>query len=137
MPETMTGLTFREVESEEWPRLLAFEPFASSGLPEDNGHWRILVAEIDGKIVGCTSVHTQVHWDPWWIAPEHRGNAGIVRGLIRQGGELLDRIGVPHAFVTIEDQNLLSLALARRLGFEEAPGKLYIISIPELVRKET
>lgn len=134
MPETktMTGLTFRDVPSEEWPRLLEFEPFKSNGLPEDNGHWKILVAEVDGEIVGCTGLHTQVHWDPWWISPEHRGNAGIVRGLIKQGAELLDRLGVRDAFATIEDENVRSQALARRLGFEPAPGQLYIINVPEL-----
>lgn len=129
---TSVGLTFREVEPEEWPRLLAFEPFKSAGLPENNGHWKILVAEIDGVIVGCTGLHTQVHWDPWWIAESYRGNGGIVRGLIKQGATILDRLGVRNAFATIEDENLRSQMLAKRLGFEPAPGKLYIINVPEL-----
>lgn len=132
MLDVATGLTFREVPSEEWPKLRAFEPFKSAGLPVDNGHWKIIVAELDGEIVGCTGIHTQVHWDPWWIAPEYRGNAGIVRGLVRHGATLMTEHGVENAFATIEDQNLLSQALAKRLGFEAAPGRLYIISVPKL-----
>ena len=136
MPIAAAGLVFRELEPEEWPRLLEFEPFKSSGLPADNGHWRILIAEVDGEIVGCTSVHSQVHWDPWWIADEHRGNAGIVRGLIKQGALLLNNLGIPHAFATIEDQNVVSQGLAKRLGFEPAPGKLYIIDVPNLAGRD-
>lgn len=132
MLDLQTALSFRELEPAEWPRLLEFEPFKSSGLPIDNGHWKILVAEVDGVIVGCTSLHTQVHWDPWWIAEGWRGNPGVVRGLIRQGATVLTNLGIADAFATIEDQNLLSIALANRLGFEAAPGKLYVIRVPDL-----
>jgi hypothetical protein len=127
-----TGLTFRELPGEEWPKVRDIEPFDQAGLPPDNGHWRILVAELDGQIIGCTSVHTQVHWDPWWIAPEHRTNPVVVRGLVRQGAELLTNLGIDHAFCTISDEQFLSQRLATRLGFIEAPGKLYLLNIDQL-----
>jgi RimJ/RimL family protein N-acetyltransferase len=130
MSAVTTGLTFSELESADWPRLLAFEPFKSTGLPVDNGHWRIFIAELDGQIIGCVSLHSQVHWDPWWIHPEHRGNAGIVRGLIKQGVSVLNQLGITDVFATISDENTASQALAERLGFERAPGELYVLRVP-------
>lgn len=131
MPEVTTGLTFRELPSGEWYRLIEFEPY-DKGLPPDDGHWRIFVAEIDGAIVGFTSLHTQVHWDPWFVDPTHQGNPGVVRGLISQGAEVLTQIGIDHVFCTIPDEHYLSQRLATRLGFIEAPGKLYLLTVGEL-----
>ena len=129
-------LTFRELPSDEWPRLLDHEPFKTSGLPVDNGHWKILVAELEGQIVGCSGVHEQVHWDPWWIAPDHRGNAGVVRGLVRYGAEFLLGYEIPQVFCTIDDARVLSHDLAQRLGFEPAPGRLYILDLTALGLEE-
>lgn len=130
----MGDITYRELPGSEWPRLSVegVYPYTITGLPPDNGNWRILVAELDGKIIGSSSVHSQVHWDPWWIAPDARNNPSIVRGLIKQGVELLDSFGVDHAFCTIDDAHLITQDLAERLGFVKAPGSLYLLNTSEL-----
>ena len=134
MSEVSHEVTFRELPGSEWGRLSVegVYPYTITGLPPDNGNWRILVAEQNGKIIGCTSVHSQVHWDPWWIATEAQGNPGIVRGLIRQGVEVLNHVGVDHAFCTIDDTHLITQDLAERLGFIKAPGALYLLNVSEL-----
>lgn len=127
-------VTFRELPAVEWPRLVeqGIYPYAMSGLPDPkDGNWRILVAERGGQIVGCTSVHTQVHWDPWYVDSKQDG-LSIVRGLIRQGRDLLLDLGIEHAFATIDDQHLITQDLAARLGFTPAPGKLYLLNVPDL-----
>lgn len=123
-------LTFRELPPAEWSRLLAVPPYATVGIPADNGEWRILVAEEDGRIVGHTSLHTQVHWDPWWIAPS--AGPGVVRGLISQGRDLLESLGIGQVHCTIDDAHRVTQDLAERLGFSPAPGKLYLLNITEL-----
>lgn len=131
MPEM--GVTFRELPATEWPMLVVqgIYPYSQAGLPPDNGHWRILVAEREGKIVGCTSMHTQVHWDPWYVDSAEDGLA-TVRGLVRQGRDQLETLGIDHVFCTIDDQQLITQKVAERLGFKPAPGKLYLLNVAEL-----
>jgi hypothetical protein len=126
-------VTFRELPAAEWPTLVeqGIYPYSVVGTPEPNDNWRILVAERDGKIVGCTTLHTQVHWDPWFVDAKEDGLA-TVRGLVRQGRDLLTALGVDHVFATIEDQHLITQEMAERLGFRTAPGKLYLLNVVEL-----
>lgn len=127
-------LTYRELPADEWTKLLeqGCRPYALSGLPSDNGHWRILVAEDEtGAIVAHTAVHTQVHWEPWEIRPGHEG-LGVVRGLIRQGRDLLRGLGIDHAYCTIDSAQGVTADQATRLGFEPAPGQLYLVNLAQL-----
>lgn len=47
-----------------------------------------VVVEKDGKVVACVSVVGITHLEGLWIDPEHRGNAGVVRALLRQASTL-------------------------------------------------
>lgn len=127
------SVTFRELPGPEWPKLVedGIFPYAQYGIPPPSDNWRIFVAERDGKIVGCTSLHTQVHWDPWYVDSAEDG-LGTVRGLIRQGRDVLRNLGIDHAFCTIDNANLITQDIAERLGFKPAPGKLYLLNVPEL-----
>lgn len=127
------SVTFRELPSSEWSLLVeqGIYPYSVAGLPADNGHWRILVAERDGKIVGCTSLHTQVHWDPWFVDSKEDGLA-TVRGLVRQGKAVLTDISIDHVFATIDDTHIITQDIAERLGFRAAPGKLYLLNVSEI-----
>ncbi len=125
-------LTLRELPPAEWPQLIVqgLPPYASGGLPPDNGHWRILVAEDDGRIVAHTALHTQVHFDPWYVAPG--AGAGAVRGLLTEGRDLLQSLGIDHVFCTIDQSHVLTQDLAERLGFTPAPGQLYLLTLDDL-----
>lgn len=127
----------RELPQEEWPRLVdeGVEPYATIGaVPSGNGdNWHVFVAEDEtGMIVGSTSLHTQVHFDPWWLATSHRGDPAVVRGLIRESRALLEANDVPHVFATIEDTQLATQLVAERLGFQKATGQLYLLDLNQL-----
>lgn len=128
-------MTIRELPFIEWQRLVTdgAEPYASHGLPHSDEHWRIIVAEDDtGKIVGAAALHTEVHFDPWWIADSHTGNVAVVRGLLRSSASLLRSLAIDHAFVTIDDQRIATQDQAERLGFVTAPGQLYLLDLNNL-----
>lgn len=126
----------RELPWSEWPKLVIdrVEPFATHGLPPANDHWRIVVTEIDDRIVAAVSLHTQVHFDPWWIADEHRKNPGVVRGLLRESLSILDTVGIDHVFATVAEPAVA--ALAEHLGFRPAPGTLYLLTTTQIDREE-
>lgn len=130
-------VTIRELPQEEWPRLLeeGVEPYASIGaVPGGHGdNWHIFVAEDEtGVIVATTSLHTQVHFDPWWIAESHRSDPAVVRGLLREARALLEANDIPHVFATIEDTHLATQLVAERLGFQKATGQLYLLDLDKL-----
>lgn len=124
MPTETPTLTTRELPPTEWDRVARIEPFDTGGLPPDNGYWTIFVAEVGDEIVGCVSVHTQVHVDPWWIAP---GHPTVARALLRAVLPLLDANDVAQVFCTIADTKPHSTSIAERLGWTPAPGKLYLM----------
>ncbi len=127
-------ITCRELPGVEWHKLpeLGVYPYNITGLPPDNGNWRIIVAEDEGVIVGCTSIHSQVHFDPWWIATEAQANPAVVRGLLRTSVEILRELTVHHVFCTIDQTHLITQDLAERLGFIKAPGALYLLNVDDL-----
>jgi N-acetylglutamate synthase-like GNAT family acetyltransferase len=120
----------RVLPPDEWHRLTAFEPFASHGLPTVE-HWRVIVGEVEGEIIGFCCLFNAVHWEPWWIAPAHRKNPGLLRQLVDKTGDELRAAGVQTVFVCVGDDIPDQQALVQRFGFEEAPGKLYMLNLPE------
>lgn len=125
-------ITTRELPAIEWDRLKSVEPFDKAGIPPANGHWRVVVAEEDGVIVACVSLHTQVHFDPWWIAESQRGNPTAVRGLIHTSVEILKGLEIDHVFATIDNTHLQTQAVAEHFGFTRAPGQLYLLDLDNL-----
>jgi len=91
--EDVGVLKVRRLPYEEWDRLRVIEPFATDGLPQPAG-WVILVVERDGQIVGTCSLFTAVHWDCWWIAPEHRRQTSVLRALLLGAREVFAEAGV-------------------------------------------
>jgi hypothetical protein len=130
----ISDLQRRMLPTEEWWRLLPFEPFVRGGLPSPDAT-RIIVAEVDGPggeirafwtITGC------VHVEPVWIHPEERKRPGLVRGLWRQVLETLRENGVVSAFACIMDRDAAAnTPLVMRLGFQKLPGDLYLLLVPD------
>lgn len=125
----------RELPPAEWSRLLAIEPYRSHGLPTADGNWIMIVVEDAGEIIAASAVHSQVHWDPWWIAPAHQGNAGVTRALIREGVAALADRAIEHAFCTIDEADAYASHAAVNLGFNPAPGRLYLIDVGAVQRR--
>lgn len=126
-----SGVVVRLLPPEEWTQLTTFEPFASGGLPVAD-QWRILVAEAEGAIVGFCCVFAAAHLEPWYIAPSHRRNPAVGRGLVRAGRDLLRALDIGAAFAVVSDEQPEQQAIVERLGFTPAPGKLYVIAVEDL-----
>jgi hypothetical protein len=122
-------ITARVLPPEEWDRVQHIPPF-DQGLP-DPAHWRILVVEQDGQIVGCCSLFDTVHWDGWWIAPEHQGKAGVFRSLVAEGLAQLTAANILGVHTTVPDTRPDLQDLIERFGFVSAPGKLYLLFVPD------
>ena len=123
---TTTATTIRELPSEEWPRLLDFEPFASAGLPNAD-FWRVIVGEDDGRIIGFTCIYTAVHFEPVWTDPAYRHQPDLFRGLWRESKKILDEHGVQMIFAVVPDSLPHQKALVEHVGFVPAPGQLYVV----------
>ena len=128
---TSGGVAIRVLPPAEWTRLLAFEPFASGGLPTPE-QWRIIVAEEAGEIVAFCCVFAAAHLEPWYIAPSHRRHPAVARGLIRAGRDLLRELDIGAAFAVVSDAQPEQQAIVERLGFTPAPGKLYVLAVEDL-----
>jgi hypothetical protein len=122
-------LTARVLPPEEWDRIRHIPPY-DQGLPSPD-HWRILTVFEGDEIVGCCALFDTVHWDGFWIAPEHQGKAGVFRALVSQGVAELTAAGVQMVHTTVPDSRPDLQALIERFGFHVAPGKLYLLYVPD------
>lgn len=105
--------------------------------PERMKEMSVAVVEVDGKIVAYWVIWYALHVEPLWITPEYRKHPAVVGGLVRQMQQVVEETLEPAAFCVIEAENLEAVApYADRLGFQQAPGKLYYLvlqPVPEPV----
>lgn len=129
-------MTTRELPPEEWHKLAdqRIEPFATYGLPAPE-NWRILVAEEGDRIIGVSDLYQTIHND-WWIAEDQRKNPGLIRALWRETKGLLDRAGISFIHATVSDDQPDVQALVQKLGYLPAPGKLFLLHVPDAVLNE-
>jgi hypothetical protein len=132
-PVLTESVTLRQLPPEEWPRLLAFEPFTSTGLPSPD-HWRVIVAERAGVIVAFNCLFEAIHMEPLWVAPEYRGRPHEFYELLtRLWGatkSVLQDAQVPYVFACVNDESLPRVHdFVRHLGYIPADGKLYVVPI--------
>lgn len=126
----------RVLPVDEWPRLLAHEPFASGGLP-DPTFWRIIVAEQpDGagssRIVAFVCLWTAIHCEPVWFDPAVRNHPKLFMGLWHAARQQVEASGASMVFATIDDDRPDLQALWQSFGFVGAPGRLYIGALDQL-----
>jgi hypothetical protein len=75
-------VTARVLPPAEWPRLTGTE--LEAVWPTLNPETaRVMVVEEGDRIVGCWAIFPVFHVECVWIAPSHRGRAGVARSLIR------------------------------------------------------
>lgn len=95
--------------------------------PQRLGQMSVVVAEVDGQIVGYWIAWYGLHLEPLWIDPAHR-SAAVGRGLLERMSEVVAGTGEVAAFSVIEEENLSILGeQVSRLGFLPAPGRLYYV----------
>jgi hypothetical protein len=104
--------------------LTGLPPFAPFFRPED---LEVLVVEDEGRIVASVAVMRVTHYEGWWIAPEYRGNAGLVRRLMKRAVTVARKWsdGWVWAFA---DTPLMNDLLAR-LGGNRLPVETFVLSL--------
>ena len=120
-------MEFRTLDVSEWPLLIrdGIEPFATHGLP-DPGHWVIVAAIDEGRILGVSMLVEQVH-NHWSIASDARRSPTLVSGLWQATKQVLDEAGASVLHVTVSDEQPEVQAMVERLGYTPADGTLYIL----------
>lgn len=93
----------------------------------------VVEIETDGQreVVAYWVCWYGLHLEPLWIREDARRHPAVVGGLLEEVRGIVAASGEPAAFSVIEGENLEVVgAYAERLGFQEAPGKLYYLVLP-------
>ena len=108
-----------------WPELLAQLAKEATGvdLPPDRVPCDFLVAEVDGEIVGRTSIRHELNdfllayggHIGYGVAPEHR-RRGHATEILRQSIARLGELGVTQVLVTCDDDNTGSAKVIEACG---------------------
>lgn len=100
--------------------------------PDKLKQMSIAVVEVDGEIAAYWVAWYALHTEPLWIHPQWRRHAGVVKGIVQQMEQVILATGEPSAFCVVHDIDLNEVVpYAHRLGFYEAPGKLYYLLVQE------
>lgn len=126
-PLTVARLQARVLPFAEWYRLAGTE--LGANWQHLRPEWASVVVVEDGdQIVGCWSLVTTVHAEGVWIAPTHRGKAGVARRLLGAMRELATRRGV-RAVVTSACDDTVAALLIRHLGATPLEGRHFVLPI--------
>jgi len=113
----------RILRPEEWARLEA------SRLPELLPYCRpqdvaIVAVEDGAQLAACMAVLKVTHFEGVWVAPEHRGNPGVMRPLFRLAGAIPSMRGEHFALGAAAHGDERMRGLMERLG-TRLPMDLY------------
>lgn len=120
-------MTTRVLDPDEWMEKLsgtdlpALLPFCT---PENTS---VVVVEEDGRIVATMGVLRVTHFEGVWIDPEHRGNAGVVRRLLKASTDIALGHGEQFVFGGASDDRMRDIL--GRLGGVRMPLEFYALSI--------
>lgn len=122
-------MTTRILPANEWHRLSetqlpALLPYVR---PEDA---QIVVVELEGRIVGCIAVLRVVHFEGFWVAPEHRGRVGVMRGLLDAMFATARRWAPAWAMAGAASDDMRHI-LTAHLGALPIPMDLYAVSLQQ------
>jgi len=99
-------------------------PFVPAVRPEDT---EVIVVEEDGRIVASVGVLRIPHYEGWWIAPDYRGNAGVIRRLLK--GAMQAALPWSSGWVWAAADTDHVRDLMRRLGGVELPVTSYALRL--------
>jgi hypothetical protein len=121
----------RILRAEEWGRINS--PDLPTLLPyvEPQNIAVVVVEDDAGEIAACVSVLQASHFEGLWIKPEHRGNAGVFRALIRQAYAVPRMRGEQWVFGGAEDGDARMDKLCCRLGGQSLPVRFYAMPVGE------
>lgn len=120
-------MTSRILPPAEWSRLAGTE--AETIWPVvDRETTRVVVVEDEaGEIVGCHVLWQVWHLDGLWIAPAHRGKAGVARRLWATVQRTARALGARAVMTTAIDDRVRTLL--GHVGAVPLPGEHYVVSM--------
>jgi hypothetical protein len=114
----------RELPPHEWYRLLDVGDEDLKVLPTEEDGARVFVQEDHlGDIVGYWVAKLQVHIEPAWVRPDHRGGL-VVHRMWKAMRQFLDTCSISQAFCFTGKP--LVQGYLERLGLEAMPEKAFI-----------
>lgn len=114
----------RILPPEEWARLGRTElPPLLPYVDPDN--CAVVVVEDGERIVASMAALRATHFEGLWVEPEHRGNAGVMRSLLRLSTALARMRGERFVFSGAADDRMRSFA--ERLGGVRMPLDFYAL----------
>lgn len=118
--------TTRILPPSEWHRLAGteVESIVPGLVPE---HTAVLVVERDGAIVGTWVLMRMAHVECFWVAPQHRGKAGVAGRLLRSMRGLLHEWGVSAPITGSVTPEVTSMI--ERLGGIRLPGEHFALPL--------
>jgi hypothetical protein len=119
-------MTTRILPPDEWHKLQGTEaePIVPGLDPVDT---RVLVVEQDGEIIGSWVMLRMVHVECVWIAPAHRGKAGVLARLL-SGMTSLAKAWRTRSVITGSIDPRVS-RMIRRLGGLPLPGEHFALPV--------
>lgn len=117
--------TARVLPPAEWDKIRHVPPF-DTRLPDlGPEHWRPLVVEEDGQVVGVCAIFDTLHWDCWWVDPDRPDKGTIFWELVEAGDAEFQAVGVGVGHVFVPDDRPDLQRLVSRCGFQPLPGRLF------------
>ena len=118
----------RILDPEEWGRtgessLPTLLPFVA---PQNIA---VVGVEDDGELAASVAALRVTHFEGRWIAPEHRGNAGVFRSLIRQAYAVPYGRGERWAIGAAADGDVRMASVCARLGGQRLPLTPYALPL--------
>ena len=119
-----------EVDRSQTPELAPALPYVSP----DNVDV-VVVEDASGRVVAAITVLRVTHYEGAWIAPEHRGNPGIVRALLRGAEKIADERSERWVMWGAGDGDEFMHSLLREHGGVEIPARFFAKGV-EVCRKK-
>ncbi len=115
----------RVLPPEEWAKLNGhYSESMLSLAPESDT--RMVVCEDDaGNIVGSLGVMRMPQLEGFWLDEAHKGNAGIIRALLREAMPIAVEWANGYVLVGVTEENMRSIV--RRMEGVEIPAEFFLL----------
>ncbi len=114
-------MTIREIEPQEWERLAPIYEANGDRLPPTGAN-RVVVAEVNGEIVGMCGLNLIAHVGPLWVHEDFRG-FGVAGAVASKAGSLAVELGGAGYFMF--PSTLASVKVVEKLGLKERAWKVF------------
>ncbi len=114
-------MTIREIEPQEWERLAPIYEANGDHLPSPEAN-RVIIAEVNGEIVGMCGLNTIVHVGPLWVSEKHRG-MGVSGRMAARVASIVADAGEVGYFMFPSTQE--SVKAVEKMGLKERAWKVF------------